>query len=373
MTIYIDPYHTSAGLVLDMTKVMTPLKESTVRDPLDGTSLGVRPANAIIPVFITGCRSSEREIPSFAHPILIKNISGKSYLFTDMTLFVSSGGTLQNINSHIRRKEEFEFTRARAIASLAWASGDVSRFANSMGFISTVFASLITQSLSKYFALIFTDTMKIQMIALAYYESLFVEGAVNYSQNIDMSMAVARKASDSFKIPFAQAFSFYKQLDHVFMTANDMCQAIVKELDNVNLNPIQGKPGTEFNVRILLNLLANVWYSTNSKVIIPTALEHPPTFAAMVFYCLNYNNFRKQQLGQTIQTIGKGGRSDNFNKAFSWMLEEYTQPEQRIRPVMEYLDPATFRQIEDDQDASKIDQLLSELSSDDSEISKELN
>ncbi len=373
MTIYLDPYHTSAGLVLDMTKVVTPLKESTVRDPLDGTNLGVRAANSITPVFITGCRSSERDIPSFAHPILIKNVSGKSYLFTDVRLFVSSGGTLQNIDNHIRRREEFEFTRARGIASLAWASGDTQRFSNSMGFISVVFASMVAQSVSKYFALIFTDTMKIQMIALGYYESLFIDGPVNYAQNIDMAMAVARKASDSFKIPFAQALAFYKQLDTVMMTIGDMCHAIVDKLDNVNLNPIPGKPGTEFNDRVLLNLLANVWYSSNSKVIIPVSLEHPPTFAAMVFYCINYNNFRKQQLGQTIQLVGKGGRSDHFNKAFSWMLEEYTTPEQTIRPVMEYLDPSVFLEHQEAKDDLEIDKLLGELSEEDGSFSKVMN
>lgn len=373
MTIYIDPYHTTSGMVLDMTKVITPLKESTIRDPLDGTNLGVRSANSITPVFITGCRASERDIPSFTHPILIKNFNGKSYLFTDMTLFVKANANLQTIDSNIRSREEFEFTKARAIASLAWAAGEESRFSNGMGFVSTVFATLIAQTLSKYFALIFTDSMKLQMIALGYYESLYIDHPVNYAQDMDMSMMVARKASDAFKIPFSQALSFYKQLDTPMADISDMCSVIVKQLDNVNLNPIPGKPGSEFNSRVLLNLIGNVWYSANSKLILPVAMEHPPTLAAIVFYCLNYNNFKKQQLGQTIQSVGRGGKAAVFSDAFANMLEEYTQPIQGIRPVMEYMDPSVYLDITEDQDISEVKKLLAELDTDTSGISKVTN
>lgn len=373
MTIYIDPYHTTSGMVLDMTKVITPLKESTIRDPLDGTNLGVRSANSITPVFITGCRASERDIPSFAHPILIKNFNGKSYLFTDMTLFVKASANLQNIDSNIRSREEFEFTKARAIASMAWAAGEQSRFSNGMSFVSTVFAALISQALSKYFALIFTDTMKVQMIALGYYESLYVDQPVNYAQDMDMAMMVARRASDAFKIPFAQALAFYKQLDTPIADISDLCAVIVKQLDNVNLNPIPGRPGSEFNSRVLLNLIGNVWFSTNSKLILPIAMEHPPTLAAIVYYCLNYNNFKKQQLGQTIQSVGRSGKASVFNDAFASMLEEFTQPIQGIRPVMEYMDPSTYMDISDEEQLSQVQKLLSELEETNLPISKVSN
>lgn len=372
MTIYIDPYHTSSGMVLDMTKVITSLKESTVRDPLDGTNLGVASINSITPVFITGCRDSERDIPSFAHPILIKNFNGKSYLFTDMTLFVKASANLLNIDSNIRSREEFEFTKARAIASLVWAGGGQSRFANGMGFVSSVFAALIAQTLSKYFALIFTDSMKIQMIALGFYESLYVDGPVNYAKDMDMSMMVARKASDTFKIPFTQALSFYKQLDTPMADLSDMCEVIVKQLDNVGLNPIQGRPGSGFNSRVLLNLIGNVWFSTNSKLILPVAMEHPPTLAAIVYYCMNYNNFKKQQLGQTIQSIGRSGKAATFNDAFAGMLEEFTQATQSIRPVMEYMDPATYIDSEE-HDLTEVQKLLADLESNPDEISKVSN
>lgn len=367
MTIYVDPYHTTAGVILDMTNTITPLKECTVRDPLTGTNLSVRTENGIVPVFITGCRDSERAVRAFTHPIFVKNFNGKSYLFTDMTLFVKSGGTLDTIDAHIRHREEFEFTKARAIASLVWAGGDVGRFKGSMDFAGDVFAAWMGQSISRSFSLDFMATSKIQMLALAYWESLFKDGPLVLSEDDDVCMVAAQKASRLYRVPVSQAIQFYRSISTPIASISDFCDALVKTLDNVNLSPIPGRPDSGFNVRVLFNLIADAWYSTNSKQILATAVEHPPTMCAIIYYCANYNNFRRQQLGQTIQSVGRGGKGDTFSKAFSRMIEEFTSPQARIISVMEYMDPS----MNFDPDASAVDRLLSELTDEtDNEMSK---
>lgn len=364
MTIFVDPYHTTSGMILDMSRVVTPLKECTVRDSLKGTNLGVRSANGVTPVFITGSRDSEKSIPSFTHPILVKNFNTKSYLFIDMTLFVMSGGNLDNLDTHIRRREEFDFTKARAISSLAWVSGDVDRFHTSMGFVSEVFANWMGQTLARNFALPFMDQIKVQMIALAFYESLYTDKPVQYSEDTDKAMIVARKASNAFRIPFTQAYEFYKNLDTPLSSIADFCEAVVKSLNNVNLNPMPNRPDTGFNLRVLFNLIADAWYSVNSKQILAVAVEHPPTLASIIYYCANYNNFRRQQLGQIIQQAGKGGKGEAFNTAFKSMLEEYTRPDVQLRPVMEYMDPSVFAN-------SEVEALLNDLhQEDDNQMNK---
>lgn len=356
MTIYVDPYHTTAGVIIDTSRVVTPLKESTIRDSLTGTNLGVRASNDIVPVFITGCRDSEKVVPPFAHSIFIKNFNKKSYLFTDMTLFVRSGGSLEDISKHIRRQEEFEFTKARAIASLAWCAGEYERFQGSMAFAGEVFAAWMGQTLSRSFALDFMATHKVQMIALAYWDSLFKDGPVIMADDEDACMVASQKAMRAWRIPVPQAMSFYRSIDLPMASIADFCAVVVKMLDNVNLNPVPGQDGSGFNTRVLLNLIADAWYSTNSKQILATALEHPPTMCAIIYYCANYNNFRRQQLGQTIQSVGKGGKGDSFTKAFARLLEDYNRPDVRMVSVMEYLDPNTFNT-----DESEVSKLFSEL------------
>lgn len=362
MTIYVDPYHTSAGVTLDMTRTVTPLKECTVRDSLTGTNLGVRPSNGIIPVFITGSRDSEKSIPSFTHPILIKNFNTKSYLFTDMTLFVSSGATIETLDRHIRRREEFEFTKTRAIASLAWAAGETDMFQSSFGFVSDVFANWMGQTIARNFALTFVDQVKVQLLAFAYYESLYHDGPVDFSRNTEVALLTAKKASEAFRTPFTQVLDFYKSLTVPMSSAHDFCEAVVTSLDNINLNPIPGRPETGFNFRVLLNLIADAWYSTNSKLILAVALEHPPTMAAIIYYCANYSNFKRQQLSTIIQQVARGGKGEKFNTSFKTLIENYRSDAIGLRPVMEYLDPS--HSVIDPED-TELQALMKELNEDD--------
>ena len=369
MTIYVDPYHTTSGVITDMSRTVTPLKECTVRDSLLGTNLGVHSHRDVTPVFITGCRDSEKAIPSFTHSILVKNFNGKSYLFTDMTLFVSSGGTLQTLDSHIRRREEFEFTKARAIATLAWAAGETSRFHSPMNFAGDVFAAWMGQSISRAFALDFMATNKVQMLALAYWESLFKDGPLILANDDDACMTVAQKASRLYRVPVSQAMQFYRSIETPMSGVSDFCTAVVKTLDNVNLNPVPGRPETGFNIRVLFNLIADAWYSTKSNEILAVAMEHPPTLCAIIYYCANYNNFRRQQLGQIIQNVARGGKGEGFMKSFAQMLEEFTAPERRVISVMEYLKPENY-----DPNESEVQALMARLTSDsDNGMSKEVD
>lgn len=370
MTIFVDPYHTTSGVILDMSRTITPLKETTIRDSLNGTNLDVRTINDVRPVFITGCRDSEQAIPSFAHPIFIKNFNGKSYLFTDMKMFISSGGTIDTVSSHIRRREVFDFTKARAIASLAWAAGEVDRFRGQLNFAGDVFAQWMGQSIARAASLDFMATNKIQMIALAYWETLFREGTIDVSKDEDITMLCAQRAQRNWRVPVQTAVQFYRTLDIPMASIGDFCANVVKSLDNVNLNPIPGRPETGFNLRTLLNLIADAWFSDNSKPILATSLEHPPTLCAIIYYCLNYSNFKRQQLGQIIESAGRGGKARSFDQAFQQLIEEYTRPELRAVSVMEFMDPANFQ----DNDGA-VARLMAELENDSASngFTKELN
>lgn len=352
MTIFVDPYHTTSGSVFDTSRLITPLKATTIREPLKGTNLAVKSYNGIVPVFITGCRDSEKTVPPFTHPIFIKNFNDKSYLFTDMTPFVGAGADLADISNKIRRREEFDFAKSRTIASLLWSGGDIDRFKTSMSFAGEVYATWIAQAISRAFAIDFMDQLKIQLIVLGFYHSLFVEGGVVYSQNSDEAALCTNRAVKAFRMSFQDAIAFYRDLDVPLSNVDDLCVAIVNKLNNVNLNPLPNRPDTGFNLRVMLGLISDAWYSTNSKQILAVALEHPPTFCAIVHYCIKYNNFRRQTMGQIIQLVGKGGKADSFTRSYDAMIEEMAGEDTALRPVMEYLDPSVF--VSEESDVQKL-------------------
>lgn len=359
MTIFVDPYHTTAGMTLDMSRVLTPLKECTIRDPLDGTNLGVRTAQGIIPVFITGCRDSEGRVPPFTHSILIKNFNGKSYLFTDLRLFVKAGASLQDLQSHIRRQDEFEFTKARAIASLAWAAGDTDRFASSMAFAGEVFAAWISQAITTTKALDFAAQKTIELLAYGFYQTLFVDGNKSFQDNEDLAMLTAKKASEIYKVPMTRVLELYRRIQGPMLSINDLITAIVQILDNVSLSPMEGRPDTGLNLRALLNMISNDWFGPNNREILMTCLEHPPTLCSIIFQCLNYNNFRRQKLGQVVQSAGRNGKGQGFSQAYSAMLRDY-ETNDRLVPVMEFLNPENFALDDTSGELSKLLESLHE-------------
>jgi len=333
MTIFVDPYHTPIGAVHDMRKEVRLLEESTVRDPLQGTNLGVRAEDGITPVFITGCRDSEKMIPLFTHPISVKNSNGKSYLFTDMRLYIRAGADLYNIGQFVRRAEEFEFNRNRGIASLAWAARDTGRFEMGMRFAGLVFASVIGQALGRTETLDYVEQIKVQIVALAYYNTLFHEGPVDYKENEGLRMAVAQYASQNMRMPTTEVTNLLKTFEPMGTFA-DMCSQISKTIQSSLLK--------ELNPRVMLNLLSTIWFSTNSQQLLAVAMEHPPTWCSILYYVMSYNNNMRSTIGQTIQAQGRGGKGADFGAAYKKMIDEYLTPVAGLRSVMEYLKPEAY-------------------------------
>lgn len=339
MTIFVDPYSTTMGAIHDMKRISMKLEESVVRDPetFPQTSLGVVTENGVIPSFITGCRDSEWEIQSFTHPISIKNFKGHSYLFTDVRPFIKKDAQLDRIGEYIRRQEEFDFTRFRAIASLAWVAGDVTRFRFGMRFATDVFANWIGQTVAKTLGLDAVEQTKLYIIAGAFYESLHVPHIVDYSEDDESRISVAQYLGTAFK----QSPSSVSELLKTFSpmgTIDDMCTQITKTIQSVRVE--------NFNTAVLMNLIANTWFATNSKAILAVSVEHPPTFASIVYFCAMYNNFKKSLLGQTIISAGRGGKTERFCASYGSLISDYTSERGELTSVMEALDPNSEKQVE---------------------------
>ena len=48
---------------------------------------------------------------------------------------------------------------------------------------------------------------------------------------------------------------------------------------------------------MLYNALGNSWFGSNKTELISVALEHPPTWVAMIYTAVNDRGYRKSQIG----------------------------------------------------------------------------
>ncbi len=62
-----------------------------------------------------------------------------------------------------------------------------------------------------------------------------------------------------------------------------------------------------FNVGVLAQIMMGTWFGFNGRELAVAAIEHPPTFAAMLYMSFAQNSYRKAGLAQVSEAF-KGSR-----------------------------------------------------------------
>lgn len=315
MSIYKDSYETTAGMMLIMTPVEKAIKEAIIKSNLGYVNLGVRNDGNFKPIFIVNGKDSLSDIPLFTHPITILNFQKENYLCTDMRFFVKEGfdehsGPNNNALNGIRNLTEFNFAKSRAILSLMWLNGEQSRLRNALPLAADVYASWLAESISKNFALDFKDQTTISIISSYFYQSLFME---DDTFDEDTKQRMALFTARSTKAPSALIFEIFDKIGPM-SSIDEYCENVVSIVENVRLKT--------FNRALLLTTIKNSWYGLHAKEIISVALEHPPTWLAIVYTALTERTFKTSMIFRVAERFGKRGGADEFTKAYSNLMSD---------------------------------------------------
>lgn len=315
MPYFDDSYHTTAGAVNHTHKLETALRESFIKEGNSFSTLNVENVGDYRPGFITGYRESELEIPLFTHPIMIKNIGNVNYLITDLRYYIRKNNEVANLASsdmveqNIKNRTEYNFAKTRAVLNLVWLNHGVDEMKNTLSFAGTVFSTWIAEAISKVYALDYSDQLKIQVLASFYYQSLFIDNRL-IDEDTRQKMAIhtikATRADAKF------VFSIFDQIEAID-SINDFCKYVQKITENVRLQ--------SFNFAMLLTMIRNSWYGINSKEIVSVALEHPPTWIAIVYTALSEKTYKTSMIYRIAERHGKNGSSNEFMKAFTGLVQ----------------------------------------------------
>ena len=71
------------------------------------------------------------------------------------------------------------------------------------------------------------------------------------------------------------------------------------------------------------------WFGSNAKEILAVALEHPPTWYAIVFSSLEERTYKNSMIARVAERFGKGGAWVDFKNAYSELIKRHVQQEQR--------------------------------------------
>lgn len=321
MSIYKDCYETTVGSVMDTKRIVTAIKESMIKDGLGHVSLNVRDEGGFKPVFVTGAYPSESDIPLFTHPITVLNFQHGNYICADLRFFVRKDTPLDNIEQSIKNRTEFNFVKSRSVLSLHWLADGVSKLKNNLQFAGTVYAAWLSESIAKTYGLDFKDQTVLGILSSMFYQSLFSEESV-FDEEAKQRMAVHTiKATNA---PSELVFSVFDKVEKL-NSIDDFCLAVSAVTENLRLK--------NFNLAMLLTIVKNSWYGTNAKEIISVALEHPPTWMAIVYTALSERTYKTSLIYRIAERFGKRGASDEFMKNYIQLVQELIQKDNGYSPV----------------------------------------
>ena len=324
MSIFKDSYQTTVGSISVTKQIEHAIKEAIIKDNINNVNLDVNNKQEYKPIFITGAYSSENDIPLFTHPITI-NFKNVNYVCTDVRLYVTKNVPIDEINSSVKNRTEFNFAKSRGILNLVWLNNGVNSIKNSLGFAGIVFSAWLSETISKTYALDFKDQTVLAIVTSLYYQSLFIDGS---ELDDDTKQRLAVHTIKATKAPAQMVFEVFDKIKS-FSSIEDYCSTVKEVLENVRMK--------DFNLAMLLTIVRNSWYGTNSKEIISVALEHPPTWCAIVYTALNERTFKNSMIYRIAERFGKRGASDEFVDSYVTLVKDYTVAVESFEPIREFV------------------------------------
>lgn len=316
-------YDTTVGGMLDMRNIEQCIKVALIQDAAFNQTLDVDSSHSVKPVFILGGTTSQDAIPFFAHPYRLQMDKDVVLLVSDLRPFIRSGELFKGMPD-VKNKTEYNFVKSRAILNLAWLNGYAGTIKNELMFAGTVLSMWLSDVIAKKYALDPKDQMIISIVAHFYYQSLFTteEWSEEWLQKASIHVLKATRAPSDL---------VYYVADHChgFKSITDLCEVIKKSTENVRLD--------NFNTGMLLTIIANSWYGTNSREILPTALEHPPTWCAIVYASLTERTFKNSSIAKVTEKYAKHGNGDAFLKGYASLVRSFTVEKNISQEAIEVL------------------------------------
>jgi hypothetical protein len=314
MALFPTAYETTIGSAVAMTAVDKAIQSGFVLNSVDDATLGIITSLGIFPYFLTGQHASDEKVPLFTHPRIVKGVKGEVYLCGDLRQVVKPGGANDRTALVIRNQTEYVFARTRLGLNLLWLVDPPLVLKNALPLAGTVFSAWLSGSLARRYALNPGDQLRLAVLSHIYYQNLFLPGECVDSAIWDAVVVQVVKAT---RAPPELVYSILESIESLG-TISQLCTAAQKLTDNIRLR--------ELNIGVLVTLLGTSWFGLNAKEIIAAALEHPPTWMALVYIVLFEKTFKNSMLARFAEQCGKSTGTALYIQSVRGLMDELQDP-----------------------------------------------
>lgn len=251
-------------------------------------------------------------IPNFSHPIVFDNKNNvnddarKYFSVVDIRPFGRAG-----VNGYeVKNSTEYNLTILRGRLNSVWVNRNTSLLRDISAMPIGVYASWISESVSRRFALDPREQMNLAILSAIFYNSCFTDEDKELDEREKQRLTVL--ISKSCRVRAEDIFPIIDQVS-VIKDINHFCQIASDVVESVRLK--------ELNTGVLFSILGGTWFGTNAKEMIAAAVEHPPTWLAVLFAAFSERTFKNSGITRIVERSSFRDAGKDFTKAIARLVE----------------------------------------------------
>lgn len=289
------PYQTTICGMYPTAQLITAVKRADLENPLPRV---VTPAgNTVIDAYFIAPRDEYDHVPNFTQ-ILNVGTEDEPKLVIDARPYMRFDRRLDTYR--LTAENDYAFQCVRLALTYRLLSGDKAMF-NRLGDVPVkVFTRWITLSLAQRFNLPLEAQLPMSIICAYYYYGLVygdVEMDVEERTRLAPFVARATLAPVNNVLDIAERIGPMKK-------AGDLARELSTNGGTIRMG--------EMKYADLYTLIASSWVGINSRENVGVALEHIPTFIAMLYTAIGERSYRKTVLALRAQTAGRPADLQQF-------------------------------------------------------------
>lgn len=292
MTIYNTAYDTTVCHMFKLDKIVDAIKVAQIRE---------YPTHRDGVVMIEATDNTYSAIPEFKHPVYIgkadiNNMAGRVH--TDWSADPVLALNLRNacrkdpnspygykvVNSTLYRTLAY-----RAALNMMWLENGGNAFRAIYPVTLALFAQWVANSITFRWGIDYATKVKIIALAGLWYASNHNSGIEFERNDEDRQLAAISNALKSSGVKPADVFAAYDSVK-LIGSMEEFCSKAKVFTGDVRLE--------DLNAGTLITLMGGTWPVDNGPELVGVALEHPPTFLAMLYECTVNLAIRKSGLAR---------------------------------------------------------------------------
>lgn len=254
-------------------------------------------------------------LPTFAHPVTIpnewtsKDDINKNYaydVYVDVRNFTRLNLAKDVV---ISSQTDYEFTCLRGWLQAIWCKTE-----NSFNDILTLgpyplamFARVMSALLVRRFGLNPDVQMRITIILAYFYLCMFKDVPADEPTMLDERgyLEISRMITQGTYIEASDVIPVVSVIP-VMRNVKELVAALKEHGNTIRFE--------QLNEAILLELVATIWAGSNYREVAQVAIEHPPTWCAMLYTVLDQRGFANCYLAKACKDYSRGDMDENFVK-----------------------------------------------------------